>query len=283
MIYVSSSCVKHKKIKDSVQELANAGFKNIELSGGTEYYDGFEDDLLNLKDKYNLKYICHNYFPPPKEHFVVNLASLNDEIYSKTLTHLTNSILLSQKLGSSVFGFHAGSFIDVNVREIGKKISKSDTYDSFAAVQRFIKGFKELSQIDENIKLYIENNVFSYTNYQTFEGNQFFMLCTFEDYMDLKKQIDFGLLLDIAHIKVSSNVLGISFEQQLKDMLSVSDYIHISENDSLHDINLGFDGDSQIINILKNTNNLKDKIFTLEIYEDIDTIIKSYKTLQEVI
>ena len=25
------------------------GFKNIELSGGTEYYDGFENDLLKLK------------------------------------------------------------------------------------------------------------------------------------------------------------------------------------------------------------------------------------------
>jgi sugar phosphate isomerase/epimerase len=283
MIYVSSSCVKHKKIKDSVQELANAGFSNIELSGGTEYYEGFEDDLLNLKDKYNLRYICHNYFPPPKEHFVVNLASLNDEIYTKSLRHLTDSISLSKKLGSNIFGFHAGSFIDVTVREIGKKISKSDIYEPSIAIQRFVQGFNELSQIDENIKLYIENNVFSYTNYKTFEGNQFFMLCTFEDYIDLKKQIDFGLLLDIAHIKVSSNVLGISFEEQLTNMLNVSDYIHISENDSLHDINLGFDGDSQIINILKNTNNLKDKIFTLEIYEDMDTIIKSYKALQEVI
>lgn len=51
MIYISSSCVKNKTIKESVQELVDSGFKNIELSGGTEYYDGFEDDLLKLKKK----------------------------------------------------------------------------------------------------------------------------------------------------------------------------------------------------------------------------------------
>ncbi|MCK9337534.1 MAG: sugar phosphate isomerase/epimerase [Arcobacteraceae bacterium] len=283
MIYVSSSCVKHKKIKDSVQELANSGFRNIELSGGTEYYDGFEDDLLELKAKYNLNYICHNYFPPPKEHFVVNLASLDDTIYSKTLEHLTNSILLSKLLGSDKFGFHAGSFIDVHVSEIGKKISKTNLYDTQKAIQRFIDGYRLLENIVPNIKLYIENNVFSKTNYDTYNGKQFFMLCTYEDYIELKQKLEFGLLLDIAHIKVSSNVLGISLETQLKNMLDVSEYIHISDNDGLHDTNHAFGKEADIIKILKQTNNLKEKIFTLEIYEDIATIMKTYKTLQEAI
>ena len=49
MIYISTSCVKHSKIKDSVEELASNGFKNIELSGGTEYYENFEIDLIELR------------------------------------------------------------------------------------------------------------------------------------------------------------------------------------------------------------------------------------------
>ena len=76
MIYISTSCIKNnKKIKTSVEELAINGFSNIELSGGTEPYDQMEYDLLELKDKYNLNYRCHNYFPPPIEPFVLNLAS----------------------------------------------------------------------------------------------------------------------------------------------------------------------------------------------------------------
>jgi len=54
MIYISTSCVKHKKIKVSIQELVDNGYTNIELSGGTEYYDGFENDLLELKEKYGI-------------------------------------------------------------------------------------------------------------------------------------------------------------------------------------------------------------------------------------
>ena len=59
MIYLSSSCVKSEKIKDSVLVLAKNGYKNIELSGGTEYYESFENDLIDLKENYNLKYLVH--------------------------------------------------------------------------------------------------------------------------------------------------------------------------------------------------------------------------------
>ena len=46
-------------------------------------YANFEIDLLELKDKYNLNYQCHNYFPPPQQDFVLNLASLNDDTFNK--------------------------------------------------------------------------------------------------------------------------------------------------------------------------------------------------------
>ena len=47
MIFVSTGCVKAKKIKDAISQLAKAGFKNIELSGGTKYYTDYENDLLD--------------------------------------------------------------------------------------------------------------------------------------------------------------------------------------------------------------------------------------------
>ena len=54
MIYVSSSCVRASSIREAVIALVEQGIKNIELSGGTKPYDNFENDLLELKDKYNL-------------------------------------------------------------------------------------------------------------------------------------------------------------------------------------------------------------------------------------
>lgn len=282
MIYISSSCVKHAKIKDSVQELVDNGFHNIELSGGTEYYEGFEDDLLELKDKYNLNYICHNYFPPPKKHFVLNLASLNDEIYIHTFNHLKNSVELSKKLGARRFGFHAGFFLDIKVSEIGQKLSKDNLFDKQDAINRFCRGFNELNELAGDIELYIENNVYSATNAETYNNENIFMLTNHEEFRELKVRIDFKLLLDIAHLKVSSSTLNLDFENELRYMINKSDYIHISDNDAFHDLNHKLDENSSLVTLLKKQD-LKNKNYTLEIYDNMESIKKTYRILEDII
>jgi len=274
--------VRHNKIKDSVQDLINNGFRNIELSGGTEYYNEFKNDLLELKRRYNLNYICHNYFPPPKEHFVLNLASLDDKIYNKTFEHLKSAIELSKKLGAKRFGFHAGFFIDIKVSEIGKKITKENLFDKQKAITRFCDGFYQLNKIADNIKLYVENNVFSSTNANTYKNENFFMLTNSKEYNELKNRIDFNLLVDVAHLKVSVNTLNLNFENELKYMMSKSDYIHISDNDALHDLNHKLDSDSSLVQLLKKQN-LKNKNFTLEIYDNMKNIKETYAILEEII
>ena len=121
MIFVSSSCLKNNTIKQSVQELANQGYKNIELSGGTNLYEEYVEDLLGLKKKYKLNYLVHNYFPPPKKPFMLNIASLNDELFEKSVDHCVKAINLCKILGSKKYGVHAGFLIDFSPNEAGKK------------------------------------------------------------------------------------------------------------------------------------------------------------------
>ena len=59
-----------------VKSLANEGFKNIELTGGTDFYQGYIQDLKDLKKEYNLNYRLHNYFPP-------NYKNLDDFFFKK--------------------------------------------------------------------------------------------------------------------------------------------------------------------------------------------------------
>ncbi len=96
MIYISSSCVKRSRISESVEILAENGFLNIELSGGTEYYHGITDDLLRLKKKYSLNYLLHNYFPPPSEHFTLNLASAHEDVVSNSFSLINTAVELSR-------------------------------------------------------------------------------------------------------------------------------------------------------------------------------------------
>jgi sugar phosphate isomerase/epimerase len=282
MIYVSSSCVKSERINDSVEKLAINGFTHIELSGGTEYYENFESDLLELKDKYNLNYRCHNYFPPPKKPFVLNLASLNNDIFQMSFEHLKKSIALSDRLGAKKFAFHAGFFIDIKLKEIGKKLNRDDLFNKKESVDRFCRAYREISKQVSNVSLYIENNVFSSTNAKTYTGKNPFMMTNFREYQSLREKIDFNLLLDVAHLKVSAETLGLDWKVEFKKMINVSDYIHISDNDGLHDLNHQLTNNSELISMLKQVNT-QDKDFTLEVYDRISAIKKSYNILFETV
>ena len=282
MIYISTSCVKNTKIKDSVQELAENDFQNIELSGGTEYYENFENDLLELKDKYSLNYRCHNYFPPPKKPFVLNLASLNDETFQMSFDHLEKVIALSNRLGADKFAFHAGFFIDIRLSEIGKKLSRDNLFDKKEAVERFCNAYDVIKRKAKNVSLFIENNVFSKTNADTYDGENPFMMTNFNEYKSLKEKIDFNLLLDVAHLKVSAKTLRLDWEEEFENMMSVSSYIHVSDNDGFHDLNNQLTKSSSLLTMLERSDT-RNKDFTLEIYDGMDAIKKSYKVLSEVV
>lgn len=283
MIFVSTSCVKHKYIKNSVEELAENGFQNIELSGGTKYYKSFEKDLIDLKNRYGLTYRCHNYFPPPKQPFVLNLASLNEDTFENSFNHLKDAIALSERLGAQKFGFHAGFFIDIKIKEIGKKLTKDNLFNKEKAINRFCAAYSDLEKnIGKNISLYIENNVFSKTNSRTYEKENPFMLTNYKDFKMLKEIIDFNLLLDVAHLKVSSKTLGLDWLNEFKNMIDVSDYIHVSDNDGYHDTNNQLFQSSSMLNLLQESDT-SNKDFTLEVYDGMSALKESYKLLSEVI
>jgi sugar phosphate isomerase/epimerase len=279
MIYISTSCVKAKTIKEAVNTLLSKGFKNIELSGGTEYYPDLENDLYIIKQNTNVNFLLHNYFPPPKSHFVLNLASLNDEIYDKSIEQYKRALDLSNRLDSKKFGLHAGFLIDPRINELGKSINNQIMYDRSKSIDRFCSGVELLSSYTSETEIYVENNVFSDANKKIFQSNPF-LFTDYEGYKELSKNLEFKVLLDVAHLKVSCKSLSISFIDELNKLASIADYIHISDNDALSDSNQYLSKESQMYEALSNIN-FDEKILTLEIYENFEKIIKSYDLLSK--
>ena len=144
MIYVSSSCIKCDNIAKIVSMYVENGIKNIELSGGTQFYENLEDDLLVLKEKFKLNYIVHNYFPPPIEPFILNLASLDDELWTKTVEFIKKSVEFAIRLDSPVYGLHAGFFVNPDLNEIGQQFKKQALFDKESAICRFVKWFNKI-------------------------------------------------------------------------------------------------------------------------------------------
>ena len=98
----------------------------------------------------------------------------------------------------------------------------------------------------------------------------------------LKEKINFNLLLDVAHLKVSSKTLGLDFENEFQNMMSASNYIHVSDNDGFHDLNDQLIKSSSLLTMLEQSDT-KNKDFTLEVYDGMDTIKKSYEALSEAV
>jgi sugar phosphate isomerase/epimerase len=282
MIYISSACSKQQRIGRAIEELADQGFKNIELSGGTGYYAGYKSDILQLKIKYGLNFLIHNYFPPPQSPFILNLASLDTAMYTKTLNQLRKALELTRLFGSNKFGFHAGFFVDRPVSEIGKQFGKSLLYEKKEALKRFIDGFFILRNEFRDIELYIENNCYSKSNSLVYGSQIPFMLLCYDDYLTLTNEIDFKLLLDIGHLMVSANTCCLNFKQEFENMFDHSDYIHISCNDTLHDQNLGLTGKDELIGMLARRD-WADKIITLEIYEGMEALTATHSIISSFI
>ncbi|MCP4268651.1 MAG: TIM barrel protein [Candidatus Brocadiaceae bacterium] len=283
MIFISSSYVRAETIRESVEPLAVMGFKNIELSGGTNYYTNLENDLLELQAKYGLSFICHNYFPPPKEHFILNLASLDKEIFEKSLHYYKNAMELACRLGSRIFSIHAGFLMDFQVSELGKKLNHYKLFNREKAIEQFCKGYRVLKLIAEDleVKLHLENNVFSQDNFETYSGCNPFLLTHYDEFEVLNKLIEINLLLDVGHLKVSTRILKLDFEDELEKMMPYTNYLHISDNDSLSDQNKSIKKESMLWQILSGYN-LKHKTITCEICESIDKLKQTYNLLHSV-
>jgi sugar phosphate isomerase/epimerase len=280
MIYVSTSCIKTGYIKESVIKLAQQGLRNIELSGGTQLYEGYEKDLLDLQEKYSLNYLIHNYFPPPSNPFMLNLASLDDDLYYQSIEHCKRAIELSKILDGSKYGVHAGFMIDFTPQEAGKKISYREVNDREISLCRYSDAWETLTETaGSDVKLYIENNVYSATNIKTYGNENPFMLTCYDGFKELKNKVDFNLLLDLAHLKVSVCSQNLSYEDEINKLLPLTDYVHISGNDGLHDKNLSINSDEELMETLR-MHDFSNKTITLEVYDGIDGVMKSYEVIE---
>ena len=70
----------------------------------------------------------------------------------------------------------------------------------------------------------------------------------------MKKQLEFNLLLDLGHLRVSSNTLKLSFVKECKELEKYIKWLHISENNGIVDEHKPLRDDSEILNVLGKMN-----------------------------
>ena len=274
MIYISTGGFKFNTCFESIDKLTKKGIKQIELSGGKFFDNQISELKIIKKNNKNISFQVHNYFPPPRKAFVFNLGSLDDEVANKSMNHAINSIKLASSLGGKYYSFHAGFLLDPKVEELGKKIKKTTLFERESSKRKFIERVNFLSDIalKEKVTLLIENNVLSHNNLKEFGSNILLMVET-EECLEVMQKVNSNvkMLIDVAHLKVSSNSLNFKKELFLQYLDNWIAAYHLSDNNGLKDSNEKITKDSWFWPYLKNDLDY----YSIEVYNiTIDELIE---------
>ena len=208
----------------------------IELSGGM--YDRlFETRLRRLAKRGVFQF--HNYSPPPTEPFVMNLGSVNPQILEKSRSLALQAIEYSARVGSSVYSVHAPFLVDLEISELGSTIRKATSGSNRTlVVSNFLDSISLLhSRADTlNIRILVENNVLTSENYSP----QSACPLLFVEPREIVEVLHLmagraGLLLDLGHLAVSCDTLGLDLNRAIEELLPFAELLHLSDNDGTAD------------------------------------------------
>ena len=127
--------------------------------------------------------------------------------------------------------------------------------------------------------MYLENNVLSSANYEAFGKKDLLMMTNYETFIELKQRLDFDLLLDLGHLHVSANTIGLDFQRECNMFVPYVKCLHISDNNGIVDEHKPLQANSFIVQSYKKIFNT-DIDITLETNGDLDDILKSINIVQ---
>jgi sugar phosphate isomerase/epimerase len=248
-IYVSTACLKKKQALTSRLELyLENKIDFIELGAGVSVTD---EELIHLQNR-KCHFLVHNYFPPPPEAFVLNLASKNEEIRQKSLDLVYKALDLSAKLGAPFYSVHAGFITDpIITKEHCFIFPYPDSPDeSKESIERFITTLELILDHSKNhdIKVLVENNVC------TNESKGKLLLQTIDEFKYLFDNIEssnLGILLDFGHLNVTSKTFKFNRKDFLKQLGHHIGGFHVHENNGEIDSHQPISDDSWVLDTLK--------------------------------
>ena len=262
MIFISTGGVSTKTASETAIDLCQHGIPKVELSGGA-YSSTYEADLLALRK--DLVFQVHNYFPPPAQPFVFNLASSDPAVTERSVQQVREAMRLAVALDRPVYSFHAGFRINPQVSELGQPLGRHVLRDRTSALEQFVEKVLLLAEEArrEGVTLLVENNVLSGVNMARF-GEDPLLLTNPDEIVTFMKRMpsNVGLLLDVAHLKVSARSLGFNLVNAHALVKPWIQGYHLSDNDGTEDSNEIVRSDSWFWDVI----NPGLDYYTLEVY-----------------
>lgn len=243
-IYISTGAAREATAASWGQALLGMSDFPLELSGGA-HSPRVHDELRELSA--HTPIMLHNYFPPPKDPFVLNLASADPEIAKRSCDLVTLALDLSAEFGASHYAVHSGYCLDPAVSSLGRPLQGAVSGSRQRAVDALVANLSSLGEHarEVGVRLLVENHVLAAFNLEKFDENPLLMADPDEIELVIAELRDnVGLLMDVGHLKVSSHTLGFDLPDAMARLLPLAEGFHLSENGGMADDHLSFGDDA---------------------------------------
>jgi sugar phosphate isomerase/epimerase len=235
------------------------------LGVGMELTSSFAPNEQLMKEVMDLdmmdgSLLVHNYFPPPPEPFVLNLAATDPNILSASLAHCRRAMNLCAAKSVAFYSVHAGFAMNLSPAQLGQPEQQAALGQGFLipiekARGIFRESVLELADFAKGLglRLLLENNVI--TPVQAAAGRAETLLLTHPDearrFFDELQHPAVGFLLDVAHAKVAGRALAFDPMDFLRLLEVHLTAFHLSDNDGMRDNNQMFSREAWFLPALK--------------------------------
>jgi sugar phosphate isomerase/epimerase len=247
--FVSTKALGANRLDYVFQIARRLDVRHIELSSSLTYEDNILSKINTATKEF--QFLVHNYFPPARAPFLLNLASGNESIRQRSLNFVMQALDLCAQIGSPLYSVHCGFTFDGDGSQLGhanqlnlNRISMDE------AMAKFIKSLAILMPVAEKLKINfaIENNVLAEFALIE-EGNQLALGADASSLNYIFEQFNndqLFLLLDLGHAKVNASTLGQPIDEMINLFHDRIIALHLSDNDGRNDLNWSLSYDSDL-------------------------------------
>jgi sugar phosphate isomerase/epimerase len=260
-LFISTACLPGTEpLAARVRRFCDEGLSSIELGAGVEVPEG----PLQLPTHPSSRFLLHNYFPAPPEPFVLNLASRDDAIRSKSLQLVRTALLLSQEIGAPFFSVHGGFVTDATGFGTSSFVfpSPSRPEEAQEAMDVYIDSLGQLLPLCEKtgVSLLVENNVC------TEEHRGKLLLQNSTEFLEMFRRCShpmLGALIDTGHLNVSATTFGFDRLNFIDDVEPFVRAVHLHDNEGKIDSHFAIEESSWTLAVLRRSS-LRDISVILE-------------------
>ena len=229
----------------------SVGIKSIEIGSNHSFEKNY--DYLN---DYNFNFIVHNYFPIPKNSFVLNIASFNPEIRLMSINHIKKAIDFCLKIGAGLYTFHPGFLSDPK----GSNLAKNNfdfQWDEKQLEKASHTKAKELMflALDEVVKYAMSKRIKVAIESEGSVSKKDHLLMQqpkeYEEFMKNYSVDDIGVNLNIGHLNLAANAFNFNRSDFVDLIQKYIIAMELSHNDGKEDQHLPLESDAWYWNLIK--------------------------------